>query len=141
MLLLNHPQGNTMSRVKSGLIHASAIVLAVAGLTACGSLPGNRAAVVGESLPAPAPVVPAPQDEAISQNVRVQLAHDVPLAEIDVRTAQGKVKLRGTVDDAESARKAVKGALAIEGVRGVVNDLDVAAQGAGRGASLAATAF
>ncbi len=64
----------------------------------------------------------------------------MPLAEIDVRTAQGKVQLRGTVEDAESARKAVKGALAIDGVRGVVNDLDVAPEGSGRGTALAATA-
>jgi osmotically-inducible protein OsmY len=57
--------------------------------------------------------------------VRSQLARELPTAAVDVTTAQGKVELRGTVTDAEEARRAVKGALAVEGVRGVLNELTV----------------
>jgi osmotically-inducible protein OsmY len=62
---------------------------------------------------------------AITETVREQIARDVPDSRIDVATEQGKVALSGTVDDAEAARKAVKNALAVEGVRGVVNELQV----------------
>lgn len=138
MLPFNTLSGDdTMHRLTSGLVRSSLLVFAAAGLAACGSQPGARVAATGQSLA----VAPAPEDEAISQNVRMQLAREVPLAEIDVHTAQGKVQLSGTVEDTEAARKAVKGALATEGVRGVVNDLDVSKEGGDRGTSLAATAF
>ena len=129
-----------MQRLATGTLRFTAVLVTIAGLAACGSLGGSRNSAAGQRIaaaPAPA-VVPAPQDATITEGVRSQLAREVPLADIDVHTAQGKVELHGTVADAEDARRAVKGALSIEGVRGVVNDLDVAPSESGH-ASLAAS--
>jgi Flp pilus assembly secretin CpaC len=129
-----------MQRHMPGFLRSSLALIAVVTLAACSSLPETPPVGPGKRL-AQAPVTaPAPQDEAITQNVRSQLSREVPLADIGVSTAQGKVQLTGTVDDSEQARRAVKGALAIDGVRGVVNDLDVAKDGAD-GTALAASAL
>jgi Flp pilus assembly secretin CpaC len=134
-----------MQRFSSLLIRSCVAAAVLAGVSACGSLRGDEhaggAGVGGQSLSVVPVAAESPEDVAITQNVRMQLSRDLPLAEIDVRTAQGKVELRGTVEDTESARKAVKVALAIDGVRGVVNQLDVSADAGGRGTSLAATTF
>jgi hypothetical protein len=132
-----------MHSLTAGLVRSSLALLATAALAACSSLPTTPAAGPGKRLAEAAPATtPAPQDAAITQNVRSQLAREMPLAAgIDVQTDQGKVALSGTVENAEEARRAVKGALAVEGVRGVVNDLDVAPEeSAGAEASLAAAA-
>ena len=128
-----------MQRIDTGFVRSSLVLMALTSFAACSSLPGTPSAAPGKRL-AEAPVAaPAPEDGAITQNVRSQLARDIPLAEIEVTTAQGKVQLSGTVDDSEEARRAVKGALAVDGVRGVVNDLDVAPESTDRGRSVAAT--
>ena len=137
--LLNKTQGSThMQRFTSRLLRSSVPLLALAGLAACGSLPGAHSAA-GESVTIPATAAAPPMDNDITQSVRTNLARELPLAEISVQTAQGKVQLRGTVEDTDAARRAVKGALAVEGVRGVVNDLNVSPEASGRGAALAAS--
>jgi osmotically-inducible protein OsmY len=106
--------------------------LAGACLAACGSAP-PAPATRSSTPPVPAAALPEVQnskqktedDSTITRNVREQLARELPTAALDVSTAQGKVELRGTVTDAEEARRAVKGALAVEGVRGVLNELTV----------------
>lgn len=117
-----------------GLLCVTAIAAAFAGCSTLRSAPVADGHGIASSTPAS-----LPQDSALAQNVRDQLARDLPLSEIDVKTAQGKVELTGTVEDADAARRAVKGALAVEGVRGVVNDLKVAPEGDGRGPALSAS--
>jgi osmotically-inducible protein OsmY len=109
-----------------GLLCAMAIA---AGTAACSTL----------REPAHPTAASSPQDSAIARNVRDQLATEVPTAGIDVKAAQGKVELSGTVEDADAARRAVKGALAVDGVRGVVNDLDVAPEDATHEPALSAS--
>lgn len=78
------------------------------------------------SAPPPASVQTLSMDTALAAQVREQMATVGPVSGIDVRSDQGKVELRGSVADAGEARRAVKMALAVEGVRGVVNELEIA---------------
>jgi osmotically-inducible protein OsmY len=117
----------------------AAVVLAVS-LAGCSHLP--PAPPITASTPAPTaatPVAPGAQDVQISETVREHIAREAPEADIAVATAQGKVALTGTVENAEMARRAVKGALAVDGVHSVVNDLKVAPEAAGTDPALSAS--
>lgn len=95
------------------------LVIASASLLGCASAPPQAA-----SAPQTVPVVNQHDQQLVSE-VRDQLAQQVGPETVSVTAAQGKIALRGTVADADEARRAVKSALAVEGVRGVVNDLKV----------------
>jgi Flp pilus assembly secretin CpaC len=104
---------------KSLLILPAALIgLALAG---CGTAPPT----VDNNVQSVVPGATSAQDTEITETVRAELAREVPQADIEVTTAQGKVALSGTVEDSDAARRAVRGALAVEGVRGVRNDLTV----------------
>jgi len=130
-----------MQRHTPGYVRSGLTLIALAALAGCSSIPEAPAPAPGKRLAQAAATAPAPQDETITQNVRSQIAREVPLAAIDVHTEQGKVELRGTVEDSEAARKAVKGALATEGVRGVVNELDVEPDASTRTSIAAASTY
>ncbi len=109
------------------LVPATLGVLGLATLWGCASSPAStRAPAVAPDPVAQNLAATRTEDSAITQNIREKLAEEVPGAAIQVATAQGKVALTGTVGDPDAARRAVKGALSVDGVRGVVNDLDVA---------------
>lgn len=117
-----------MERRIARCLSASAALLTLAAFAGCASSPGAAPRV------APDPVAQSlansrTNDGAITRDVQQKLARTVPSGEIAVSTSQGKVELSGQVSDADEARRAVKNALAVEGVRGVVNDLDVAPEG------------
>lgn len=90
-------------------------------LGGCGTAPPT----VDNNVQSVVPSATEAQDSEITETVRAQLAREVPQEDIAVTTAQGKVALSGTVDDTDAARRAVRGALAVDGVRGVRNDLKV----------------
>lgn len=96
------------------------LVIASVSMVGCASSGPKPAATV-----APAAAVVSQKDAALVGEVRDQISQNIAPATIDVTVAQGKIELHGTVADADEARKAVKTALAVEGVRGVVNDLDI----------------
>lgn len=104
-----------MKTVIAGLVVAACTV----ALVGCASSGARNA-----SAPAASPVVQEHDAQLVSE-VRDQIAQSTAPATIDVTAAQGKIELRGTVADADEARRAVKSALAVDGVRGVVNDLKV----------------
>jgi osmotically-inducible protein OsmY len=123
------------------LVPVTVGVLGLATLWGCASsqASGDVAARAPDTVVRTAPVSRS-EDSAISQSIREKLAEELPGAAIEVATDHGKVALTGTVADSEAARKAIKGALAVEGVRGVVNDLDVEPGAAGASATLSAAA-
>jgi osmotically-inducible protein OsmY len=108
--------------MKPGMLSRSMITAACAGLAmglaACGSMPSR-------SMVAPTAVPDAAAGDA-SLRLRVEERVNAVAPDVLVRAEQGRIELRGTVRDAEIARTAVKEALSTEGVRGVVNGLDVA---------------
>lgn len=89
------------------------------------------------SAPAPEAVESLSMDAALTEQVRSEVRQAVPAASIDVRSSQGKVALSGPVPDAETARQAVRSALAVEGVRGVVNEMQISGDGESGGVTQA----
>jgi osmotically-inducible protein OsmY len=121
-------------------LHSSKVLLTAVllggTLAGCGSTP-HTAAAHAQAVP-PVIASSAPVDDTITAMIREQIARELPMAAIEVSTAQGKVQLRGTVADTEAARRAVKGALGVEGVRGVVNNLTISPE-SGQPAALSAS--
>ncbi len=113
-----------MERRYARCLSASAAIIALATMAGCASSPAAAPRV------APDPVAQnladrRTDDSTITRDVQQKLASSVPAGDIAVSTSQGKVELSGHVSDADAARRAVKDALAVDGVRGVVNDLNV----------------
>lgn len=86
---------------------------------------GGCASTASHSPVAGASPVVQEHDAQLVADVREQMAQEGSPAAIRVSASQGKVELQGTVAGPEEARKAVRSALAVDGVRGVVNDLKV----------------
>lgn len=72
----------------------------------------------------------AVNDAAITASVKAELARDGELSAlaIDVDTSEGRVALRGTAPNATARDRATRLAAAVEGVRGVENQLTLKAK-------------
>ena len=92
---------------------ATVLVLAVM-LTACGSLTGKSAGTNAD-------------DATITASVKTKLVADKAsnLTRVDVDTNHGTVYLNGTVDSAEQKSRAEQLAWQAQGVKSVVNNLQV----------------
>jgi osmotically-inducible protein OsmY len=98
------------------LFRAMAVVAAVVSLAVgCQSLTGKTVGAVVD-------------DTAITASVKAKLVADKPvnLIRVDVDTNQGTVYLNGTVDSPEHRARAEQLAWQAQGVKAVVNNLQVA---------------
>jgi osmotically-inducible protein OsmY len=70
------------------------------------------------------------RDAAITTEINAKLAMDTQLSatQIDVDTVGGRVVLRGTAPDPQARENATRIAMAVDGVRGVDNQLVVSGQ-------------
>jgi hyperosmotically inducible protein len=73
------------------------------------------------------PLAEQVDDSAVTAKVKAKIAADPEINpfNIDVDTQEGVVRLSGTVDDAATRREAVKLASQTDGVRRVVNEIEV----------------
>jgi hyperosmotically inducible periplasmic protein len=98
------------------LFQVMAVVVAVVAVAVgCQSLTGKSAGTVVD-------------DTAITASVKAKLVADKPvnLTRVDVDTNQGTVYLNGTVESSEQKARAELLAWQAQGVKGVVNNLQVA---------------
>src|SRR6267378_5843172 len=116
--------GEAMSGVWARI---ASLALAALLALAIGGVVSAHARTVGEFI----------DDTRISAEVTTKLAAESPsnFLKIDVRTESGVVTLSGTADSSEKRARAAQIAGAVNGVKGLVNNIQVAGAASGSGTS------